>query len=237
MRVHPLALSAFFAAVSLTSTDAFVGRVPRSKPTTSKGGISIRGTSEKNNGVLKNLYSAVSEASTATTRLSMLDNSEEYQEYQQYQNYQDYGDYQNYEGVSVDATESNNQWTSYEDEATANSFTLADADVPTAESPPPQGTPEIPPPVSAGGSVFSALAATPILGASAVALGGLAVARNALGQRQKKLDEEKRNLEEQQKRLESESAKLQKDTSQSNLFLVSFAFLKISIYLQSNSCP
>ena len=237
MRLHPLALSAFFVAVSLTSTDAFVGRVPRSKPTTSKGGIFIRGRSEENNGVLKKLYSAVSEASPATTRLSMFDSSEEYQEYQQYQNYQDYGDYQNYEGVSVDATKSNNQWTSYEDEATANSFTLADADVPTAESTPPQGTPEIPPPAAAGGSVFSALAATPILGASAVALGGLAVARNALGQRQKKLDEEKRNLEEQQKRLESESAKLQKDTSQSNLFLVSFTFLKISIHLRSNSCP
>ena len=237
MRVHPSALSAFLAVVSLTSTDAFVGRVPRSKPTASKGSFSIRNRSEKNNGVLKTLYSTVSEASPAATRLSMFENSDDYQEHEQYQNYQDYGDYQ---GISFDATESNDQSTYYEDEVVSNSFTLADADVTTLESTPPQGAPEAPvsPPAATAGGAVSAIATSPILGASAVAFGGLAVARTALGQRQKKLDEEKRNLEEQQKRIETESAKLQKDTSQSNLFLVSFFSFssKISADVWSKCC-
>lgn len=223
MRVHPSVLSAFLAVVSLASTDAFVGKVPRSKPTASKGSFSIRSRSEKNKGVLRTLYSTVSEASPAATRLSMFENSDDYQEYEQYQNYQDYGDYQNYQDASFDATESHDQWTHYEDEAMTNSFTLADADVTTAE-----GTPETPvsPPAATAAGAVSALATSPILGASAVAFGGLALARTALGQRQKKLDEEKRNLEDQQKRLETESSKLQKDTSQSNLFLVSFCGFK-----------
>ena len=223
MKVHSLTLSAVLA---VTSSDAFVGKVPRSKPTASKGSVSIRSRSEKENGVFKRLQSVVADASPTTTRLSMYEGNEE-QEYEQYQNYQEYGDYQNYEGVSLDAAETNDQWTYYKEDSIGNSLTLAEADVSTAESAA-APKPVTPPAATAGaaGGAFSTLAATPVLGAGAVVFGGLAVARTALGQRQKKLDEEKRNLEEQQKRLETESAKLQKDTSQSNIFLVRLPHFK-----------
>ncbi len=211
MKIHPLALSALLAVVSVSSIDAFVATSPRVKPRTSKGSFSD--AKENSHGILKRLQSAVAEASPTTTRLSV---------------YQDYYEesYDENEGVNLDAY---GQPVYYEEEFVSSSLNIADAD---ATATPPQEvlpeTPVSPPPATAqaaGETALSAFAGTSGLSAGVsagvVAFGGLAVARTALGQRQKKLDEEKRNLEEQQKRLETESAKLKRDTSQSNLFLVS----------------
>jgi hypothetical protein len=212
MRIHPLALAALLAVASDISTDAFEAIFSWSKPTTSKGKLTIRHSYENHNDdVLRRLKSVVAGASPATTRLYMFENSDNNERY--------------YDHL-IDLS----------DESMATSFSLADAD-PLQESTPTQqgdvasetaATPEASsPPASsttqaAGGGAFSAIAATST-GASigAVAFGGLAVARSLLGQRRKKLDEEKRNLEEQQNRLQTEADRLQKDTTQSNVLLVS----------------
>lgn len=211
MKIHPLALSTLLAVASVISTDAFVVPFSRSMPMTSS-------RSEMNNGVLKILRFVVAEASPATTCLSMFESNEDYENYEE--NYEDY-----YEGVLFDAMETNDRWMYYsEEEAYFSSLTLAEADAPTIESTTPQQLSSET--AATPGTALSVLAVTPGLSVGAVALGGLAVARGALGQRQKKLDEERRNLEEQQKRFEKESAKLQQDTSQNNLFLVSFDKLR-----------
>lgn len=228
MNIHPLVLSALFAVVSVTPTDAFVATPPISKTTASKGSFSIRNRLSKNsNGILKRIQSVVAEASPATTRLFMYENEE-------------YDD-----RFNMDSTEYFEEWITPEGEFMASSITMAEADAmqesqtapgePQTTAPPQEGglSPEPPSATTeaAGRTFLSTLTETTGLSAAAsistVAFGGLAAARGVLGQRQKKLDEEKRNLEEQQKRIETESAKLQADTSQNNLFLVSYTVREV----------
>ena len=110
---HHLALATLLAVAPFTPTDAFVEIFPEGTTTASRGRYSEGNRFDpRNNGILKKLRSAVAKSSPATSGLFLFEESEDH----------------DYEGVILDATQTDEQWSIVNEEWMGSSHLMAQAD-------------------------------------------------------------------------------------------------------------